>query len=182
MRTTICLALTLTLGVAAALGQSNGSPYAGQEKQPIRALSEGEIAAYLDGQGMGLAKAAELNEYPGPKHVLEMTEQLQLSEAQKSDTQKVYDRMRGEATRLGKLIVDMETHLDSLFASKSVDSKKLRAMTAEIARLQGELRAVHLDAHIAMRHLLTQQQVEKYVALRGYGRTDQPDPNKGHKH
>ena len=37
---------------------------------PIRGLSEQEIDDLTNGRGMGLARAAELNGYPGPLHVL----------------------------------------------------------------------------------------------------------------
>jgi hypothetical protein len=53
------------------------SPYTGQERREIKALSNEEIDRYLSGDGMGLAKAAELNHYPGPRHVLELADQLQ---------------------------------------------------------------------------------------------------------
>src|SRR5215469_14793256 len=45
-------------------------PYAGQEARTIKALSDDDIAALRKGEGMGMAKAAELNGYPGPVHVL----------------------------------------------------------------------------------------------------------------
>lgn len=43
-------------------------PYTGQQARPIKALSDAEIAALRKGEGMGMAKAAELNGYPGPVH------------------------------------------------------------------------------------------------------------------
>jgi hypothetical protein len=46
-------------------------PYAGQQARSIKALSDEEIAALRKGEGMGMAKAAELNGYPGPVHVLQ---------------------------------------------------------------------------------------------------------------
>ena len=71
-----CIA-TLTLGWLATATLA-GSPYAGQVNAPIKALTAEEQAALLDGQGAGFAKAAELNGYPGPKHVLELSAQLGL--------------------------------------------------------------------------------------------------------
>ena len=41
------------------------SPYTGQDKREIRALSKEEVHGYLSGDGMGFAKTAELNHYPG---------------------------------------------------------------------------------------------------------------------
>ena len=52
------------------------SPYAGEEGREIKALSAADVDAYLTGQGMGFAKAAELNGYAGPKHVLELAAEL----------------------------------------------------------------------------------------------------------
>jgi hypothetical protein len=51
---------------------SQQSPYAGQQFSEIKALYADEIQGYLSGSGMGFAEAAELNHYPGPKHVLEL--------------------------------------------------------------------------------------------------------------
>jgi hypothetical protein len=38
----------------------------------------------------------------------------------------------------------------------------------QIAHLQAELRAVHLDTHIRQRTILTQEQIAAYNRLRGY--------------
>jgi len=72
-------ACTLTAPVLAA--EMPATPYAGQQTWTIKALSEDEIAALRNGEGMGMAKAAELNGYPGPIHVLALVAQLGLTEA-----------------------------------------------------------------------------------------------------
>lgn len=69
-----------------AWSQTTQGPNAGQESYRIKSLSEAEVQNYLNGRGMGLAKPAELNRYPGPMHVLELAEKLQLSALQKRDT------------------------------------------------------------------------------------------------
>jgi len=149
-------------------GQSSQMPYAGQEARAMKALSAEEIQALLSGQGMGLAKAAELNHYPGPWHVLDLATQLQLSETQRAETQQIYDRMHQEAVRLGALIVDTERELDHLFATKAVDSDTLQDLTKQIAQLHGDLRLVHLQAHVEMKRVLSREQIDTYDALRGY--------------
>ena len=64
------LTIAALLCAAAVYGaEHSGAPYAGMEKREIKALSASERAALLEGQGMGLALAAELNGYPGPVHV-----------------------------------------------------------------------------------------------------------------
>jgi len=70
---------TMPMGAQAAIAES---PYAGQQSRSIKALPEGDIAALQNGDGMGMAKAAELNGYPGPRHVLALAAELHLTEAQ----------------------------------------------------------------------------------------------------
>ena len=50
---------------------SSAATYAGQQNRQIKALSAQEQQDWLEGKGMGLAKAAELNGFPGPMHTLE---------------------------------------------------------------------------------------------------------------
>jgi hypothetical protein len=69
----IRMALFAVLAIVAATATSSAqttSPYTGQEQRAIKALSDEEIRDLLEARGMGLAKAAELNSYPGPLHVL----------------------------------------------------------------------------------------------------------------
>ncbi len=50
------------------------SPYVGQEARGIKALSQDDVEGLLAGAGSpfgGMAKPAELNGYPGPRHVLD---------------------------------------------------------------------------------------------------------------
>ena len=61
---TSALVLTLAATFTAQSAQPTSS-YAGQEIRDIKALSPEDTAALLAGKGMGLAKAAELNGYPG---------------------------------------------------------------------------------------------------------------------
>ena len=143
--------------------------YAGQQEREIKALSADEMAGYRNGHGMGLAKAAELNHYPGPKHVLELANALGLSVEQRAAAQQVYDRMHARALRLGTEIVASEKELDSLFSSQKIDTTSLRDGVFEIARLQGELRAAHLLAHVEMKEILSKEQIAKYDEMRGYG-------------
>lgn len=179
-----CLAMIIVLLAlpGLALAQHRHSPYTGQEARQIKALSADDIQALLNGRGMGLAKAAELNHYPGPLHVLELATPLHLSDTQHAEMQKIYDQMHQEAIRLGQLIVAKEQELDRLFATQEADATSLRALVSEIGRLQGDLRFVHLQAHLDMKRLLSPEQIAAYGGLRGYsggGRTDAPT---GHHH
>lgn len=144
------------------------SPYAGLEARSIKALGEEEIEALESGEGMGFALAAELNGYPGPKHVLEMREELELTSEQIEATQAAYDVMHSAAVELGRQVVERERGLDRLFASHVVGADELDRLTTEIGRLRGELRAVHLKAHLRMVEILSPGQRHAYVMGRGY--------------
>lgn len=163
-----CLALAAP---AAAQHEGHGhhaSPYAGQEPSGIAALSASEVEQLRAGAGMGMARAAELNHYPGPKHVLEMAGELALTPDQRAAIQAAHDTMLAEARRLGAAILDREEHLQRRFAHDHIDEASLRQATAEIADLQGELRFTHLAAHLETTARLTAEQIESYDRLRGY--------------
>ena len=70
------------------------TPYAGMQTRPIKALSEQQISDLDTGRGMGLALAAELNGYPGPSHVLELADKLELSAEQRATMRALFDSMK----------------------------------------------------------------------------------------
>jgi Spy/CpxP family protein refolding chaperone len=164
---TITLLLVLLASIFASAAQTP-APYAGQEKRAIKALSETETRDLAEGRGMGLAKAAELNSYPGPLHVLELARELELSDSQRAASEALMAPMRERAIALGRQIIEAERDLDRAFAGRSIDQDYLRQQVAMIAALQGELRAVHLETHLAQRAILTSDQIVRYDALRGY--------------
>jgi len=147
------------------------SPYVHQAGAPIKALTAEETTALLDGQGMGFAKAAELNGYPGPKHVLELAAELELSEAQRLATKVLFERMRAAARADGAALVEAERALDALYVSREPTPALVDAHLARIEGLRAKLRGVHLHAHLEQAALLTRHQVMRYAQLRGYGAT-----------
>jgi Spy/CpxP family protein refolding chaperone len=132
-------------------------------------LSAEEVQQLLDGEGMGLAKAAELNGYPGPKHVLERAAHLALADDQRAKIEGIRERMLAEARRLGKEIVDAERALDDAFRSRSIDRASLAARTEAIGALQARLRAAHLAAHLESVTVLTPAQVKHYYEMGAHG-------------
>ena len=56
------------------------SPYINQLDSSVKGLSDKEVDDLLNGRGMGFARMAELNNYPGPKHLLEMSNELSLKQ------------------------------------------------------------------------------------------------------
>ena len=163
MRIAISALLLLS---SAALAQG---PYAGMQARTIKALSQEQISDLSAGRGMGLALAAELNGYPGPAHVLELADKLELSSDQRSQIETLFNSMKAEAQPLGTQLITQETDLDGLFASRSITPESLKASTAAIAVTQGTLRETHLKYHLSTAAILTPEQIHRYAELRGYG-------------
>ena len=145
--------------------QSHYSSATGNE---IKAFTSEQIKSYLEGEGMGLAKAAELNHFPGPKHVLDLANELKLSQIQIDSTKKIFGIMKERAVYLGNIIIEKEKQLDQLFSSDKADLEFVRNLVMEIAEYQGDLRFTHLQAHIQQKDILTSEQILTYDSLRGY--------------
>lgn len=160
--------LALACFAIAEWAAAQSSPYVGLETREIKALSSDQVEAYLAGDGMGFALAAELNGYPGPKHVVELAAELGLSPDQLSATNAVFQEMHDAAGDIGKRLVEAEASLDGLFADESISLDRLSRSLDDLASLQGRLRFVHLSAHLKMKEILTESQTAHYVALRGY--------------
>ena len=160
----LCLAATTSTVVA----QPSTASYAGQQERSIKALSDQERSALLAGQGTGFAKAAELNGYPGPAHVLELAAELHLDPTQRAKTEALVADHRLRARGLGADLVAAEAELDGLFASRQANAGSVDAATQKVAIVQARLRAEHLKTHLLQTALLTAHQVERYASLRGY--------------
>jgi hypothetical protein len=165
MRTPPIVAGLLVLMTTATLAQA---PYTGMQTRRIKSPSDDQIADLKNARGMGLALAAELNGYPGPSHVLEFADKLALSDDQRAKVQHLFDSMKAEALSLGAKLLEQETELDRLFASRSITPDNLKTATAVIAVTQGQLRETHLKYHLSTVALLSQDQIRRYDELRGY--------------
>ncbi len=164
----IAAIIALLANTVWANGPSQPNPYAGQQQRSIKALSSQEISDLEAGRGMGLSKVAELNHYPGPKHVLELAAPLQLTETQIRQMQQLQLAMTQDAQWVGKQILATESALEVLFTARQADEVQTGALIASIAQLQGELRLVHVNAHVATARLLSVEQIAAYDRLRGY--------------
>ncbi|MFT5449340.1 MAG: hypothetical protein ACI9DC_004530 [Gammaproteobacteria bacterium] len=172
----LVVVLSFAINVSAA---QSASPYAGQQARDIKALSAEDVSGYLSGKGMGLAKAAELNGYAGPAHVLELASPLALSDGQRTRTEALFASMQTQASSLGRALVEEERKLDQLFAEKRMTPQLLEATLNVIGSLHAQLRATHLQAHLAQVEILTQVQNARYAELRGYAGTG---AHSGHSH
>lgn len=181
LRALLASALLLAACSSAPAPASNDAarPYAGLEARPIKALAPERVADLLAGRGASYALAAELNSYPGPRHVLDLASELALSPAQRREAEEAYAAMQAEAKQLGKQLVEREAALDRAFGDGSVTTERLVGLTAEMAELDGKLRAVHLHTHLIMRAALTPEQIARYDQLRGYAGNGAPQ-QRGH--
>ncbi len=153
---------------ASMAGQTSPNPYAGQQAREIKSLSASQVQDMLAGKGMELAKAAELNGYPGPMHTLELADPMQLTPDQRSSTEQLLVHHKSEARALGAQLVNAERQLDQAFASRQINPEALATATQRIGALQAALRRAHLETHLQQTSLLTPQQVARYNQLRGY--------------
>jgi len=156
-------------------------PYAGQQQRPVASLSAEELQGFLEGRGMGLAKSAELNGYPGPVHVLQLERELRLSAHQRAHVEQVFQKMQARAAELGRQYIDAERSVDAAFkSSAAADTSTISARVLEASRILGELRLAHLEAHVEITPLLTPEQRARYAELRGY--SDPAAHPQTHKH
>jgi Spy/CpxP family protein refolding chaperone len=142
--------------------------YAGQQTRTATSLSDDEVAGLRAGKGLGLAKPAELNGYPGPMHALDMAEQLALTAEQRASIQQIFDRMAARAKIAGAAYVEAEQALDGVFRSGKADTKTVTAALAKADKARAAARMAHLKAHIETAPILTPQQRATYAQLRGY--------------
>ena len=157
------------------------SKYAGEEKREIKSLSESDIEELRNGKGWGLAKAAELNGVPGPIHLLEMKEEIDLSVKQIQAIEDIYKKMKQEAIPLGLELIELERELNNHFANRTITDDLLRQILQKIGKVHIQLRYVHLSAHLDTPDILKAEQITLYNKLRGYS-SDDPCENipKGH--
>jgi hypothetical protein len=165
--------LAALAAVAVAFPALAQSPYSGMQTRPIKALSEQQVADLKAGRGMGLALPAELNGYPGPSHLLELSDKLELTAEQKHRIQQLFDSMKAEAVPLGEKLLAEEAALDRAFATRSITFESLKDATEQIGITQAALRNTHLKYHLQTVQILSGDQMHRYSALRGYG-SDKP--------
>ena len=148
--------------------QGAHSPYAGEQGREIASLSEDDLAELANGEGWGLARAAELNGVPGPAHLLELADGIGLDAEQRAAVAAIRDEMRAEAIAAGERFVAAERALDAAFTNAVPDAETLARLVAEVGSARAALRLVHLAAHLRTAPLLTPEQIARYAVLRGY--------------
>ena len=155
-------------GIALAQHRHGQTPYTGMQQRTVKALGDDQIADLRAGRGMGLALAAELNGYPGPLHVLELADQLQLTDQRRTQMRELTDQMQAEAISVGEKLIERERALDQAFARQQITPASLADLTSRIGETQAELRALHLKYHLLTADLLSTHDRHRYAQLRGY--------------
>jgi methionine synthase II (cobalamin-independent) len=163
--------LIATFAISAA-DPTHKSKYAGEEKREIKSLSATDIEELQNGKGWGLAKAAELNGVPGPVHLLEMKEEIDLSAEQIQAIEDIYSKMIHEAIPLGLELIELERELNAHFANRTITDELLLQILQKIAQIRRQLRYVHLSTHLKTPDILKSKQITLYNKLRGYSSDD----------
>jgi Spy/CpxP family protein refolding chaperone len=129
------------------------------------AFLDEERQAIERGEGFGMAFAAEMNGYPGPRHILDLQNELKLTPDQAAAVQKLFDEMKQQALARGKEVLQAEGELERMFRANRPEAE-LHEQALRVASLRGELRWAHLRAHLAAAGLLTKEQNATYSELR----------------
>ncbi len=110
---------------------------------------------------------------PGPAHLLEMKNQIPLTDSQVAAINDIFKQMKAQAIEQGEALITLETELELMFRSSAVTPQALRAALDKIARARMDLRFTHLATHLKTPDILSPEQISKYNQLRGYAN---PDP------
>ena len=105
---------------------------------------------------------------PAPAHVLELADELGLSDNQKQRMEATFEVMREDAISKGELLIAAERKLDHGFKSGSLDATSLERLIDAAEAARADLRYVHLSRHLVTLEVLDADQVRKYSELRGY--------------
>jgi Spy/CpxP family protein refolding chaperone len=139
---------------------------AGKEISPISSLSIEEYTAFKNGDEMGLAKTAQVNNYPSPAQALAFEKDLKLSTSQKTQLKSAAEAIDFKAREMGRFILQHEKQLNDLFSNGKANEGSVIYFCNQIGLYQGELRNAHLQAYLKARHILTPDQLKRYARLK----------------
>jgi hypothetical protein len=135
----------------------------------IRALSTDEIRGIAEGRALRFGRAAEKNHNPTPYFLIKYRSELALFDEQLIPAKAILDRERTQAAKLGKELLADQAKLELVLgAPTGARDEEVAALAREIARIQGEIRLVHLQADVAAKKLLNSDQQVQYDSIRSY--------------
>ena len=133
---------------------------------PLKTLNDAQYNALLSGDDIyGMSLAAELNHYPSPEKVIKLKRGIILSPIQVTKINAIAKELHRKKLEMGLIIIDNEKTIDSLFRTGRLDNGSLIFYTNRYGLYQGELRNAILQACLATRSLLSDQQIRKLDAL-----------------
>lgn len=176
MRLLICLSFSLLVIVNQVSAQSKkrkqNNPLPDSTKatfptatSPIGSLSYQEYTAYQNGDEMGMAKPAVLNNYPRPAEVLPLEKELKLTASQKTQLEAANEAILFKAKEMGRFILQHEKMLNDLFSTGKANEGSVIYYCNQIGLYQGELRNAHLQACLKVKRILTPDQLKKFSRL-----------------
>jgi Spy/CpxP family protein refolding chaperone len=118
------------------------------------------------GRGFGMAFVADQNGYPGPLHVLELTDQLKLTADQETKVLTMLHEMFTQSRPKGARLLEAEARLRALFSGGRADDASVRTAVAAVEAARAEVRLVHLSYHLKTRDVLTPEQRRLYHEAR----------------
>jgi Spy/CpxP family protein refolding chaperone len=126
----------------------------------------------------GAALAALPEPYPAPPgpNVVRIQKELGLSDTQAGQLKKLWSDQRKANIRRRADMAIARLEMQELLDSPTVDEKALNLKVKELTDLQGAALRARVDAHLALRKLVTPEQLEKLRALRHEGRGGRPGP------
>lgn len=139
-------------------GSHAGGPAGDAPHRAVQRSMEEMDGVLASGRGAGLAFAADQQGYPGPLHVLELKDRLRLTAGQEMRVRALLEAMFTESRPAAQRLHDAERRLRELFAGGRADDGAVTAAVADAERRRGELRLVHLRAHLSTRDVLTEEQ------------------------
>lgn len=145
-------------------------PAAAQSMLPdLAALTPEQVRAIDAGEPFGDDAVAIKAGLPSPSWALEHAEEIGLAPDQVRDITALHDEMVEEAVKIGPRLLELEAELEKQFRTGRVRPGGMKKLVSEIATIEGDLRAIHLEAHLGMRALLTRDQLDAFAKSTAVG-------------
>jgi hypothetical protein len=133
---------------------------------PLKTLNDAQYDALINGKDIdGMSLAAELNHYPLPDKVIKLKREINLSPIQVTKISAIDKELHRKKLEMGLIIINNEKTIDSLFRTGKLDNGTLIFFANRYGLYQGELRNAILQACLATKYLLSQQQLNRFEAL-----------------
>jgi hypothetical protein len=147
-------------------GRVNAQADSTLKHSPLKTLNDRQYDALINGKDIdGMSLAAELNHYPLPDKVIKLKREINLSPIQVTKIGALAKELHRKRLEMGLIIINNEKTIDSLFRTGKLDNGTLIFYANRYGLYQGELRNAILQACLATKYLLSQQQLNRFEAL-----------------